>query len=340
MPSLVVMSTTLAATRARCSPASTRPRAQQHHSTRIHVSAPLAGLALNAMVSLASTFHITVNSLSSLLSRLCAHRPVERPYTFSGAAVSLSVPIVLPDGNRFQASRPLLLEFSFRTLLLNATLFQSSATNSSATLLVEFFSVTLVNGFVTLSFDYGCGPGSTSAPLSVSDGLWHTVVISRACGQGAIDVDRGVVSAFATAVSSADDEATSWRSVFSLAAVGRRAGLADGAALANLTIALCARRCIDSPFCSAFNFLSELDGSTTCELLVASSSTTVSVAADPRASQYYYFEFLFSAFDLVVGGPAQLGASPSFHGCIAGTTLNSWAVDVAQQSGRALPPCA
>lgn len=242
---------------------------------------------------------------------------------------ALASPIPV-SGTSFKPWKPFVFGFSFNTLSTNATLFLSSSPSLSG---VEYFALAIVNGLLTLTFDYGCGSGTVTISPALNDGLWHSVVVSRACSQAALAVDGGAYLASAV-TPSAEPGASAWRSVFSVAVPGQHAALGTQTKT-GVTLGACARGCIDDSLCVAFNYLAAVNATVgpRCELLARTSVTVVPVSVNYLSPYYYYYEVLQTAYTTVVA------PSSSYQGCLGGVTLNSWPISLTALGNVTLSPC-
>jgi hypothetical protein len=253
---------------------------------------------------------------------------VVQPLQYSPATpVALRQPVLLADGEVFKPHKPFVFDMHFRTSSSDAVLFQAAAPALQA----DLATLRLTNGSVVLSFDYGCGAARVSTASRVDDGMWHTVSFSRTCNHGMLVVDGGADAA--TALAYAFDD-SSWRSLFSVGSQGKRVSPVISA-LNSLELVDCAQRCIDEPYCVAFNYLGSFNASSVsvCELL----AFTAGPAVD-SADMFLYYESLLVAGNLTLGGPSR-GPLPALEGCAGGLRLNTWPVDVRQTSGLNLPSC-
>lgn len=276
-----------------------------------------------------------------------------RPYYLNGPALSLKTPLSLPDGNRFQPGKPAIVQFYFKSYDVNSILFQILPRSRASINLtsVDYMTVGFSDGFLSLSYNYGCGFVSLTVTSPLNDGLWHSAVISRACNQAVIVIDSGIHAASTTPASNnSSPDTAAWLTVFSPVASHRRAGTVV-ALYSSMTRASCANRCLDNPYCQALNYgpvFSQDQPLASCELLLQNSSTVIpsTVDIDSPFYEYYYNLLSLSPYDFSVAGPvsssiasASMAGLGNYVGCVAGIDIDTWAIDIARLSNTQLDEC-
>lgn len=146
----------------------------------------------------------------------------------------------------FLPFKPVAIQFHFRTTSPNAVLLTAKSQTG-----VDYFTVSLVNGQVTLTFNYGAGPVVTTAPGLFNDGEWHLVSLSRTVQEGTIVIDSGASTAQGIVSSSTGSE---WEVFFLEPKAGSLIARNIGPALRGVSLPVCAQRCLDEPACLSIDF--------------------------------------------------------------------------------------
>jgi hypothetical protein len=199
--------------------------------------------------------------------------------------------------------RPLRLQLFVRTQVSTAMLFSALGANTS----LNYLTVGLIAGSLFVSFDYGGAVLYVSANVTIADGAWHSIMLTRTSTSAIIGVDDLVAATSSVAI---DNDG--WRSAFDVGTSGRVSAIVTYFN-ASVTQAWCAHRCLDDELCTAFSYrpaIAAASGDILAPVTVLPPACVLGSAA-ATAPDYGFTSFvLLNAPSVTLGGRA-------FDGCVA-----------------------